>query len=786
MRGGRFQAKSTEDTTVRNAEVLFEAKTVVEIRLVAAQTRNEIEEKKEELRQLVGASYRDLIESADSITLMKQSCQAVVANIGRMESGFADLKRSVRVNVSTPAADLERKQRERLYEVGSRVKYLVDTPEKIWGCLDEHMYLEGAERYLRAREVHSLLTGTGAKEDLLGRFPLLRQQWPLIERFRGQISKRSKDRLQEPGLSVGHYAVALAACGIIDELNSSHIFTLFLESRKLWLRSHLRAWLQGQNSEGGGGEFTADVAAALCKLVHMIQSSLCQIGVFFLEVSTGKMPLLYSTVLAATPGSQLFGGIPNPEMEVAAWKKYRVQLESSMVSLTGAYISDSCVEWLTECAEEIAVEALPLITQLKTGKELADVESLVREDMQKQEAIAESLDWLQGTFGKNIDSPWDCVCELLLKAPTNLWDTLFEGLFVSQMKVIINSGFVAIDVKEMVDDCLEAMRPLNALESGTVMTQQVPESGNILQELDANSNRNLNQWKSSGYNAESEWDGDARFFFTPEVTSVKDNVDESLSLILRDLVSFLQGPHVQIRTDSLAPYLQEQCFQWAAAVAKVIEARLSKLSENLAEAATEASSNLIQVESPKHALEAGNASQGRSVRRAALDHSHAYSKTTGSILSKVVDQALFLGRLSAALGERSLSLPSLLGSSTSWTALSIRPTSAAQVPSHVLRQSLWSATNSFGFEDPGKWIFGRGVGAAAAAPASNDGAAKLRELRTSLRQQSIAAHWMWARWSTDGLAGTLLRDLHQDECLSTPTPLKVSKPCPESSHISPA
>jgi hypothetical protein len=42
------------------------------------------------------------------------------------------------------------------------VKYLVDTPEKIWGCLDEHMYLEAAERYQRAREVHQLLLEQGA------------------------------------------------------------------------------------------------------------------------------------------------------------------------------------------------------------------------------------------------------------------------------------------------------------------------------------------------------------------------------------------------------------------------------------------------------------------------------------------------------------------------------------------------------------------------------------------------------------------------------------------------
>ncbi|KAG0504187.1 hypothetical protein KC19_11G172100 [Ceratodon purpureus] len=759
MRGGRFQAKTTEGLTFRNAESLFEAKTVAEIRDVEAQTRNEIEAKKEELRQLVGASYRDLIESADSITLMKQSCAAVAENITRMDAGFAALQRSVSVNVAAPGADVERKRRERLYELGSRVKYLVDTPEKIWGCLDEHMYLEGAERYLRAKEVHSLLTGAGVKEEL-GRFPLLRQQWPLIERFRVQISKRSKERLQEPGLSVEAYAVALAACGIIDELNSSQVFTLFLESRKLWLRSHLRAWLQ-ERSDGRGGDDAADVAGALCKVLRMIQTSLCQIGMLFLEVTTGKMPLLFETVLAAPPGSQLFGGIPNPVMEVTVWKGHREKRESSMVSLTRAFISDACVEWLNDCAEEIGVEARPLIAKTKTGKELADVEGLVREDMNKQEAVAESLDWLDRIFGKSMDSPWDCVCGLLVDGPVNLWDKLYEDLFVSQMKIIVNSGFVSINVKEMVDGCLEAMRPAGAQEGiNEKQALMVRASGNVLQELDLNSN---GKRRSKSSSVESEWDGDARFFFTPDVTSVKDKVDESLRLILQDLVSFLQGPHEQIRTDSLAPFLQEQCYQWVSDVAKVLEAWLSKLSENMAEAVTEATN--LTAESSTHVLE--GMIQRIPVSSAGFD-SHASKK--GSIL-KVVEQALFLGRLSAALGEHSISLPSLLGSSTSWTGKNAPfGQTPAKIPSHILRQSLWSETNST-LEGLGKWSVRRGVGPAATY-GSDDGAGKLRELQVTLRQQSIAAHRMWVQWSTDVLAGTLLRDLHQDECLSTPTPLK--------------
>lgn len=67
--------------------------------------------------------------------------------------------------------------------VGSRVKYLVDTPEIIWGCLDSQQHLEAARRFLRAQVVHGLLA-TSVPQHMLGRFPLLSHQWPLVEKFK--------------------------------------------------------------------------------------------------------------------------------------------------------------------------------------------------------------------------------------------------------------------------------------------------------------------------------------------------------------------------------------------------------------------------------------------------------------------------------------------------------------------------------------------------------------------------------------------------------------------------
>lgn len=67
--------------------------------------------------------------------------------------------------------------------VGSRVKYLVDTPELIWGCLDARRYLDASRRFLRAQHVHDMLAASFSPA-VLAKFPLLRHHWPTVTKFK--------------------------------------------------------------------------------------------------------------------------------------------------------------------------------------------------------------------------------------------------------------------------------------------------------------------------------------------------------------------------------------------------------------------------------------------------------------------------------------------------------------------------------------------------------------------------------------------------------------------------
>lgn len=174
-----------------DAESLFRTKTIPEIRNVESATRSQIQQKQEELRQLVGTRYRDLIDSADSIVLMQKSSQSISANVSSISSTIRSLSFSSSSSETPKLIIHPNPARTRIYGIACRVKYLVDSPENIWGCLDESMFVESAARYVRAKHVYHTLTSTSSSsssssDDLsvLSNFPLLHHQWQIIESFK--------------------------------------------------------------------------------------------------------------------------------------------------------------------------------------------------------------------------------------------------------------------------------------------------------------------------------------------------------------------------------------------------------------------------------------------------------------------------------------------------------------------------------------------------------------------------------------------------------------------------
>ncbi|XWS58878.1 hypothetical protein CRYUN_Cryun08bG0072900 [Craigia yunnanensis] len=726
----RFPSGSGDD---RDAESLLRANPISEIRIVESATNKQIQDKMEELRQLVGTRYRDLIDSADSILQMKSASELISSNISSIHHSIRSLSVSVSEAPSPKLQTPNPTTRLRIYGIACRVKYLVDTPENIWGCLDESMFLEAAARYIRAKHVHSNLmqpNGDLEHNNILSNFPLLQHQWQIVESFKAQISQRSRERLLDRGLPVAAYTDALAAVAVIDDLDPEQVLGLFLEARKTWILHTLAA-------SAGNANATSSVAiSAFCDVLRIIQVTIAQVGELFLHVMN-DLPLFYKVILGSPPASQLFGGIPNPDDEVRLWKSFRDKLESVTVMLHKTFISNTCWSWLRDCGTQMVskINGRFLIDAIPSGQDLRTAEKLIRQTMESKEVLAGSLEWIKSVFGSEIELPWNRIRELVLEGDLDLWDEIFEDAFVRRMKMIIDSGFEDLTRAVNVSDVIHTI----GVTAGEKMDFETylnrPSTGGGVWFTEPNNFKKPGPLLGNkSLPEEDNLQSCLNAYFGPEVSRIRDGVDSRCRSVLEDLLSFLESAKASVRLKDLVPYLQNKCYKSVSTILKELKTELDILCT---------------------AIESG------------------YKQDNFVRPPIIVERSLFIGRLLFAFDNYSKHIPLILGSPRFW----VKYTAPAfeKLPS-LLWQS--RAVNNSPFSDSlGRQIFTssqrQSSSATAALLGANESASpKLDELGKITRELCIRAYSLWISWLSNELSVILSRELGQDDGLSATTPLR--------------
>lgn len=691
-----------------------------------AATRVQIRDKSEELRQLVGNRYRDLIDSADSIVLMRSSCESISANVSAIRSAIVDSLPSSSEAVASSATSLS-PARSRMYGIACRVKYLVDTPENIWGCLDEFMLLEAASRYIRAKQVHQSLVEKGNDKGILSNFPLLQHQWQIVESFKLQISQKSRERLlsldhnHTLDLSITAYADALSAVAIVDDLHPKQVLSLFLDSRKSCISQILC------NCSTSKAPTSSNVINAFCEVLKIIQVTLGQTGELFLQV-LNDMPLFYKVILGSPPASQLFGSIPDPDEEVRLWEMFRDNLESIMVMVDRDFVARTCSAWLKNCGKEVVnkINGRYLIDSIGSGQELASAEKLIRETMEGKQVLEGSLEWLKSVFGSEIELPWNRIRELVLGDEADLWDEIFEDAFGWRMKAIVDFGYNSlsrvVSVRESIDAIVEASGKRVDL-GGVWFTDHSKKVGPL-----------------TGYRAlpeENDLGSCLNAYFGAEVGGIRDAVDSCCRSVLEDLLSFLDSPKASIRLKELASYLQNKCYQSISSILVDLKNELEHLSS-------------------------------------ALDASIRGSDSTLSP-AIIVERSLFIGRLMFAFQKHSKHIPIILGSPKRW--LTDTKNGVYGNLGSLLRHSsigIDSTISDSPRRNKPDSLKRQSSLAAAALMREDDNSSspQLEELYNVTRDLTIRAHDLWISWVSYELSAVLSRDLGQDDGLSTSNPLR--------------
>lgn len=716
----------------QDAESLFRMKPISEIRNVEASTRKQIQEKSEELRQLVGNRYRDLIDSADSIVAMKSTGESIAGNISAIHDAILYSLSSSDVPRSPHASHKPVGTQD--YGIACRVKYLVDTPENIWGCLDESMFLESSARYIRAKHVHFNLINSKENKNVLSNFPLLQHQWQIVEGFKVQISQRSRERLldQTGDLGIRAFSDALAAIAIIDELEPKQVLTLFIDSRKSIMSQKLSACCRDANAD------SSEVISVFCYILRIIQITVSQVGELFLQV-LNDMPLFYKTILDTPPASQLFGGIPNPEEEVKLWNLFKDKLESNMILLDRDFISSTCSDWLRNCGKEITskINGRYLIDVIGSGYDLSLAEKLIRETMDSKQVLEGSLEWLKSVFGSEIELPWKRTRELVLGEDSDIWDDIFEHAFVQRMKGIIDLRFIELsEVVNVVESVRAIAKPTVDRADPQDYLNKFQNGGGVWFMMPNGKKLGSTPSSKSHQSQENDFLSCLSTYFGPEVSRIKDAVDNCCQNVLQDLLSFLESPNAHRRLKDLVPYVQDKCYGSLSTILMQLKNELDCLYGD---------------------LENKNKDDA--------------SKLSPAIL---VERSLFIGRLLFAFQKHARHIPVILGSPRSWVG---EVMTAVSSPSPIGFRHTRGSMDSEVIESPGRRTLASGrkqTSLVATALFGTDDmlSSQLQELRKTTQDLCVRAYNLWISWVSDELSTLFSRNLKGDEALSSTAPVR--------------
>ncbi|KAM8946544.1 conserved oligomeric Golgi complex subunit 1 isoform 2-T2 [Pelodytes ibericus] len=431
-------AAAVKLSEMKDPSALFEAHSAEEIRGLERKVREEIEQKKEELRQMVGERYRDLIEAADTIGEMRRSSVLVVGAVRDMERYCGGLRKKEGPSPSTSYRDSKTSQsQEKFYSTAAQIKLLLEIPEKIWSAMEASQYLHATQLYLLCCHLHSLLqldSSTTRYSPILARFPILVRQVAAAGTFRSTILQESRSLLKCPSASDQAVAEALCSIMLLEDSSPRQALADFLLARKAGIQH-----LLNQPHHGSG------IKAQVCSLVELMANTLYQAHALFytqpeeihsnVNLTCGLLFSMLETVTAQQAGGK---GIKvlKEEMKSVSWFKHLppsiVDFQPSLRTLAHPinqeYLRETLQHWIHMCNDDIKFGISALLVYVKSLKGLAGI----------RDAVWELL------TSESMSQNWNQVCKRLLDKPIRFWEDLLQQMFLDRLQTLTKEDFESI------------------------------------------------------------------------------------------------------------------------------------------------------------------------------------------------------------------------------------------------------------------------------------------------------------------------------------------------------
>ncbi|PLW18839.1 hypothetical protein PCANC_06621 [Puccinia coronata f. sp. avenae] len=219
---------------------LFLNFTIREIRSIEQRARSDADQKREDLRQMVGERYRDLLSAADSIVRMKNSSQNLLErlNHARLESNRNRLISNAQLAGNSHTTSITGSS-QLSYILATLLRLLLDLSEHIWRSLEQEDFLTASRYESLGRIISNELTsgtwdesGETEPREVLEMFPIVERQSEALAQLGPQISSRAKLFLRKWQAKNHATMEALAAIILLDTTGLLDSLQLLLQLRK--------------------------------------------------------------------------------------------------------------------------------------------------------------------------------------------------------------------------------------------------------------------------------------------------------------------------------------------------------------------------------------------------------------------------------------------------------------------------------------------------------------------------------------------------------------------------
>lgn len=235
-----------------NVDELFEHHSIAEIDRIQNRLLANVDEKKQELRIMVGYGrqqcscslpkcstnycserYRDLLHAADTIGEMRQTSIIVIEHVEDIMSSCRRLNDQQLIGFKLPPTRIDNqfdKSVTHYYGIVAQIRLLTALPELIWSRLDTKDYFVATQLFILSRHISTGLQ-LETNSDVMRKLRVAKRQWNILSQFYFTIKQLCLDALEDPELDVYTAAKCLAAIQSLENCPTDKMLILFTQSR---------------------------------------------------------------------------------------------------------------------------------------------------------------------------------------------------------------------------------------------------------------------------------------------------------------------------------------------------------------------------------------------------------------------------------------------------------------------------------------------------------------------------------------------------------------------------